>query len=187
MKVLVLDNYDSFTYNIVQILRDIGNIIISVKRNDKIEISEVESYDKLILSPGPSLPKDAGIMNEIIKTYYSSKPILGICLGHQALAENFGANLFNMSEPYHGVQTDVILEEDYIFKGLNKEIRACRYHSWAVKNTPFPKNLKVIARDDLGVVMGISHEKYDLKGIQFHPESVQTIDGYKIIENFINN
>jgi len=187
MRILVLDNYDSFTYNIVHILRELDGLDTSVIKNDLIKMKEVQSYDKIILSPGPSLPKDAGKMNELILNYYDSKPILGICLGHQAIAENFGGKLYNMEEPLHGVQTDIYLEKDYIFKGIDSEIKACRYHSWSVVNDPFPEELKIIARDSEGVIMALSHKKFDLKGIQFHPESIQTETGFNIIKNFINN
>ena len=187
MKILVLDNYDSFTYNIVHILREIDDIDISVIKNDEIKITGVESFDKIILSPGPSLPKDAGKMNELILKYYNTKPILGICLGHQAIAENFGGTLYNMKEPLHGVQTDIYLDDDYIFKGIDYEIKACRYHSWSVDKESFPEELKIIAKDRDGVVMALSHKRFDLRGIQFHPESIQTKSGFNIIQNFINN
>lgn len=187
MNVLVLDNYDSFTYNIVHILNEIGGLKISVIRNDDIEINEVQNFDKIILSPGPSLPKDAGLMNKLISEYYNSKSILGICLGHQAISENFGAKLFNMDKVYHGIQSDIILEDDYIFHGINKNIKACRYHSWSVSEKFFPDELKIIARDNKSTIMGISHVEFDLKGIQFHPESIQTDNGLKMIKNFINN
>ena len=187
MRILVLDNYDSFTYNIVHILRELDGLDISVIKNDLIKMKEVQSYDKIILSPGPSLPKDAGKMNELILNYYYSKPILGICLGHQAIAENFGAILYNMKEPLHGVQTDIYLGNDYIFDGIKSEIKACRYHSLSVESKSFPEELKIIAEDCEGVVMALSHKKYDLKGIQFHPESIQTETGFNMIKNFINN
>ena len=187
MRVLVLDNYDSFTYNIVHILREIDDLDIQVVKNDKIKIIEVDSFDKIILSPGPSLPIDSGKMNELILKYYNSKSILGICLGHQAIAENFGGKLYNMKEPLHGVQTDIYLDNDYIFEGIESEIKACRYHSWSVDKDSFPDELKIIARDSYGVIMALSHKIYDLKGIQFHPESIQTKTGFNMIQNFINN
>ncbi|MAR65459.1 MAG: aminodeoxychorismate/anthranilate synthase component II [Flammeovirgaceae bacterium] len=187
MRVLVLDNYDSFTYNIVHILREIDDLDIQVVKNDKIKIIEVDSFDKIILSPGPSLPIDSGKMNELILKYYNSKSILGICLGHQAIAENFGGKLYNMKEPLHGVQTDIYLDNDYIFEGIESEIKACRYHSWSVDKNSFPDELKIIARDSDGVIMALSHKIYDLKGIQFHPESIQTKTGFNMIQNFINN
>ena len=187
MKVLVLDNYDSFTYNIVHILRELGGLDISVIKNDKIKIVEVDFFDKIILTPGPSLPKDAGKMKELILKYYSSKPILGICLGHQAIAENFGGKLYNMKEPLHGVQTDIYLDNDYLFKGIKSKIKACRYHSWSVDKDSFPNELKTIASDSDGVIMALSHKRYDIKGVQFHPESIQTKTGFNMIQNFINN
>tara|TARA_B100001559_G_scaffold319785_1_gene330050 strand:+ start:1094 stop:1657 length:564 start_codon:yes stop_codon:yes gene_type:complete len=187
MKVLVLDNYDSFTYNIVHILRELGGLDISVIKNDKIKMVEVDFFDKIILTPGPSLPKDAGKMKELILKYYSSKPILGICLGHQAIAENFGGKLYNMKEPLHGVQTDIYLDNDYLFKGIKSKIKACRYHSWSVDKDSFPDELKTIASDSDGVIMALSHKRYDIKGVQFHPESIQTKTGFNMIQNFINN
>ena len=187
MRILVLDNYDSFTYNIVHILREIASIDISVIKNDNIKMNEIKTYDKIILSPGPSLPKDAGKMKELILKYYKTKPILGICLGHQAIAENFGAKLFNMKEPYHGVQSKIFLKDDYIFHGIKSEIKGCRYHSWSVSNKNLPEELNIIAKDEKGVIMGVSHKKFDIKGIQFHPESIQTKDGFKMVHNFINN
>ena len=187
MKVLVLDNYDSFTYNIVHILRELGGLDISVIKNDKIKMVEVDFFDKIILTPGPSLPKDAGKMKELILKYYSSKPILGICLGHQAIAENFGGKLYNMKEPLHGVQTDIYLDNDYLFKGIKSKIKACRYHSWSVDKDSFPNELKTIANDSDGVIMALSHKRYDIKGVQFHPESIQTKTGFNMIQNFINN
>jgi len=187
MKVLVLDNYDSFTYNIVHILRELGGLDISVIKNDKIKMVEVDFFDKIILTPGPSLPKDAGKMKELILKYYSSKPILGICLGHQAIAENFGGKLYNMKEPLHGVQTDIYLDNDYLFKGIKSKIKACRYHSWSVDKDSFPNELKTIASDSDGVIMALSHKRYDIKGVQFHPESIQTKTGFNMIQNFINN
>ena len=187
MRVLVLENYDSFTYNIVHMLREIGDLDIKVIKNDKIKIIEVDSFDKIILSPGPSLPRDSGKMNELILKYYNSKSILGICLGHQAIAENFGGKLYNMKEPLHGVQTDIYLDNDYIFDGIESEIQACRYHSWSVDKDSFPDELKIIASDLDGVIMALSHKRYDLKGIQFHPESIQTKTGFNMIQNFINN
>ena len=187
MKILVLDNYDSFTYNIVHILRELGGLDISVIKNDKIKMVEVDFFDKIILTPGPSLPKDAGKMKELILKYYSSKPILGICLGHQAIAENFGGKLYNMKEPLHGVQTDIYLDNDYLFKGIKSKIKACRYHSWSVDKDSFPDELKTIASDSDGVIMALSHKRYDIKGVQFHPESIQTKTGFNMIQNFINN
>tara|TARA_Y100000768_G_scaffold337445_1_gene279591 strand:- start:843 stop:1412 length:570 start_codon:yes stop_codon:yes gene_type:complete len=187
MKILVLDNYDSFTYNIVHILRELGGLDITVIKNDKIKMLEVASFDKIILSPGPSLPRDAGKMNELILKYYNTKSILGICLGHQAIAENFGGKLYNMKEPLHGVQTDIYLDDDYIFEGIKSEIKACRYHSWSVDKDSFPEELKITARDADGVIMALSHRSYDIKGIQFHPESIQTKTGFNMIQNFINN
>ena len=187
MRVLVLDNYASVTYNIVHLLREIDDLDIQVVKNDKIKIIEVDSFDKIILSPGPSLPIDSGKMNELILNYYNSKSILGICLGHQAIAENFGGKLYNMKEPLHGVQTDIYLDNDYIFEGIESEIKACRYHSWSVDKDSFPDELKIIARDSDGVIMALSHKIYDLKGIQFHPESIQTKTGFNMIQNFINN
>jgi anthranilate synthase component 2 len=187
MKILVLDNYDSFTYNLVHIIRRLGHIDqTSVYRNDKISLEEVASYDKILLSPGPGVPKDAGIMPELLQQYGSSKSILGVCLGHQAIAEAFGGSIFNMSEVLHGVATPVRLDTtDLLFEGLPENVTVCRYHSWSVDGTSLPTGIKVIARDESDQVMAIAHEHYDVRGVQFHPESILTEHGEQMIKNWM--
>lgn len=187
MKLLVLDNYDSFTYNLVHLLREIGTDL-DVFRNDKIDLEQVSNYDKILLSPGPSLPKEAGIMPQLIEYYASQKNILGVCLGHQAIGEAFGASLSNLSEVQHGVATNVqsIVQED-LFLNLPQKFKVGRYHSWVVekeslKNTP----LQIIAEDEQGFVMALKHQSYKVWGLQFHPESILTEFGREILINWIN-
>ncbi len=188
MKILVLDNYDSFTYNLVHIIRRLGHIeSTSVYRNDKISLEEVETYDKILLSPGPGVPKDAGIMPELIRQYGSSRSILGVCLGHQAIAEAFGGSIYNMTEVLHGVATNVKLDtSDILFHGLPENITVCRYHSWSVDGSSLPTGIKVTSTDEAGQVMAISHEQYDVRGVQFHPESILTERGEEMINNWLN-
>lgn len=188
IKILLLDNYDSFTYNLVHVIKSLGYENVDVYRNDKIELSQIDQYDKIILSPGPGLPSEAGIMMELIKEYAGKKSILGVCLGHQAIAEVFGAKLENIPTVFHGVQTAIkIVIEDYIFAGLPKEIRAGRYHSWIVSKNDFPNELEVTAVDRAGDIMALKHKKLDLHGVQFHPESILTPDGARIIQNFLQS
>lgn len=187
-RVLVFDNYDSFTYNIVQIVKDLGHEV-DVYRNDRISLEEVDKYDKIILSPGPGLPSEAGILLDLIKTYAERKSIFGVCLGEQAIGEVFGAKLTNLSEVYHGVSSKVnIIEKDeYIFKGLPETIDAGRYHSWVVDKEGLPDELEITAESEDGLIMGLRHKKYDVRGVQFHPESVLTPKGIEIIRNFLNH
>ncbi|MBF6597536.1 MAG: aminodeoxychorismate/anthranilate synthase component II [Fermentimonas sp.] len=188
IKILLLDNYDSFTYNLVHVIKSLGYENVDVYRNDKIELSQIDQYDKIILSPGPGLPSEAGIMMELIKEYAGKKSILGVCLGHQAIAEVFGAKLENIPTVFHGVQTAIkIVIEDYIFAGLPKEIPAGRYHSWIVSKNDFPNELEVTAVDRAGDIMALKHKKLDLHGVQFHPESILTPDGARIIQNFLQS
>jgi len=188
MKILVLDNYDSFTYNLVHLLRELGmDSKMTVLRNDKITIDQVDKYDKILLSPGPGLPKDAGIMPELISKYAASKSILGICLGHQAIAENFGGELYNMSEVLHGIANKMIVKSnDIIFQNIPNSFNACRYHSWSVKKDNLPDELEITAVDERGEVMGIAHKSYNVRGLQFHPESILTEHGIKMMENWVN-
>ncbi len=187
MKILVLDNYDSFTYNLVHYLEAIGNIEVSVYRNDKIAIEEINNFDKIVLSPGPGLPKDAGIMPQLIKTYAGKKPILGVCLGHQAIAEAFGGSIYNLEKVYHGISTNhIILTDHYLFDGLPKQFKVGRYHSWNVK-LDLPDNLKLISTDENGLVMAMCHKTFDITGVQFHPESVLTEYGKEIILNWVKH
>jgi anthranilate synthase component 2 len=188
MKILVLDNYDSFTYNLVHILRELGHSP-HVHRNDKITVEAAGDYDKIMLSPGPGIPDEAGVMKDVIRTYSKSKSILGICLGHQGIGEVFGAELFNIPKVLHGVTSSVsILDNtEYLFHGVNNNFEATHYHSWAVKSDSIPSSLKVTATNGEGLIMGLRHVEYDVKGLQFHPESVMTIEGPKMIANWLKN
>lgn len=188
MKILVLDNYDSFTYNLVQIVEKITAEKIDVFRNDKITLEKVGTYDKIILSPGPGIPAEAGLLLPIIKEYASTKPILGVCLGEQAIGEAFGATLENMKEVYHGVATDCILtaNKTYLFEGLRERFSVGRYHSWIVSEKNFPDSLETTAVDDEGRIMALQHKEYKhVQGVQFHPESVLTPNGEQILQNWI--
>ena len=188
IKILLFDNYDSFTYNLVHVIKSLGYENVDVYRNDKIELSQIDHYDKIILSPGPGLPSEAGIMMELIKEYAGKKSILGVCLGHQAIAEAFGAKLENIPTVFHGVQTAIkIVKEDYLFAGLPNEILAGRYHSWIVSNNDFPSELEVTAVDEAGDIMALKHKTLDLHGVQFHPESILTPEGVQIIQNFLQS
>ncbi|MCC8173615.1 MAG: aminodeoxychorismate/anthranilate synthase component II [Odoribacter sp.] len=186
-KILILDNYDSFTYNIVHIVNELG-FETDVYRNDKISLEEIDKYDKIILSPGPGIPCEAGILTDLIKHYAATKSILGICLGEQAIGECFGAKLNNLMDVYHGLSTPVMVKEkDYLFEGLEEEFEAGRYHSWVVSNEHFPECLTITAVDGNGEIMAISHKTYDVKGVQFHPESILTPSGKTILSNWLNN
>lgn len=188
MKILILDNYDSFTYNLVHLVNELGYSDVSVFRNDKIALKDVEAYDKIILSPGPGIPSEAGLLLPLIKEYAGKKPILGVCLGHQAIAEAFGAELINLSEVHHGVASNIkILNSDNLFEGMGTALEVGRYHSWAVKRDDLPTCLEVTAEDVEGQIMALSHKEYDVHGVQFHPESVLTPDGAKIILNFLSH
>ncbi|MDR3062411.1 MAG: aminodeoxychorismate/anthranilate synthase component II [Dysgonamonadaceae bacterium] len=185
MKILILDNYDSFTYNLVHLVREFG-YDASVFRNDKIDLKDISVYDKILLSPGPGIPEEAGILLALIREYAPAKSILGVCLGHQAIAECFGATLVNLDTVYHGVSSKMgVVASDYIFEGIPKTFEAGRYHSWAVKNTAFPDELQVTALSEDGEIMALKHSEYDVHGVQFHPESVLTPEGAKIISNFL--
>lgn len=186
-KILVFDNYDSFTYNLVQMIEKIVKYPVEVFRNNQISLEDIEKYDKIILSPGPGIPEEAGILLEVIKKYAPTKSILGVCLGQQAIAEAFGGNLINLSEIFHGVATlsTTIKEDAKLFKGLPKEIEVGRYHSWAVNTQGFPSELEITAVDDQGMIMALQHQSYDVHAVQFHPESILTPDGEAIIRNFL--
>jgi anthranilate synthase component 2 len=188
MKILVLDNYDSFTYNLVHIIRALGHHP-DVFRNDKISVAEVEAYNKILLSPGPGIPDEAGIMKEVIAKYGPSKSILGICLGHQGVAEVYGAKLFNIPRVLHGVtsMTSVTDKAEKLFNGVSQTFQCTHYHSWAVLPETVNGSLKMTATNSEGMVMGISHVKFDVKGLQFHPESVMTPEGPKMIANWLAN
>ncbi|WP_258104332.1 aminodeoxychorismate/anthranilate synthase component II [Marinoscillum sp. MHG1-6] len=188
-KVLVIDNYDSFTYNLVHILRELGMTdSMEVHRNDKISVDYAGGFENILLSPGPGLPKDAGIMPEVIKQYASSKNILGVCLGHQGISENFGGKLFNLTQVFHGVATKAILTEnrDQLFAGIPDEFMVCRYHSWAVEPEGIPSELAVTALDEEGNVMAVKHKDYNVRGVQFHPESIMTEHGIQMIKNWLS-
>ena len=190
MKILVFDNYDSFTYNLVQMVEQIvGKEFVYVFKNDEISLEEVEKYDKIILSPGPGVPSEAGILLDVIKEFAPKKPILGVCLGLQAIAEVFGGKLINLNNVYHGVgiSTAIIEDNAKIFRGLPSEIITGRYHSWAVDSHDFPEELQITAVDEQGIIMALQHRKYDVHAVQFHPESVLTPCGEKILENFLKD
>lgn len=188
MKILVLDNYDSFTYNLVYIVRQLGyGSGMDVFRNDKISLEDVEKYDKIILSPGPGVPEDAGIMPELLKRYGSRKSILGVCLGHQAIGEAFGGDLINLSEVLHGVASKVKVEDDLLFKNVPDTFSIGRYHSWVINENTLSPDLEVIARTPDNQIMAVRHKKFDIRGVQFHPESILTENGVQIIKNWMES
>ncbi len=184
-KVLIIDNYDSFTYNLKHQL-EVNDVVVEVRKNDEIDIEEVENFDKILLSPGPGLPSDAGIMPELIKRYSEKKSILGICLGHQAIGEAFGGNLKNLNTVFHGVALPVYFDDDEkLFENLQNPFPAGRYHSWVINEDLFPEELKIIARDQFLNIMGIKHKYLKVYGVQFHPESIMTPRGTQIITNWL--
>jgi anthranilate synthase component 2 len=187
MKILVIDNYDSFTYNLVHYIEKITGINPTVFRNDAISLDDVNIYNKILLSPGPGVPVDAGICIELIRKYAPTKSILGICLGHQAVCEAFDGKIRNLSTVYHGVATPVIISDsnEPLFRDIPGIITAGRYHSWAVSEMDLPECLSVTCLDKDGIIMGISHKDYDVRGLQFHPESILTENGIDIIKNWI--
>ena len=189
MKILVLDNYDSFTYNLVQMIEEIVGEKIDIFRNDEITLEEVKKYDKIILSPGPGIPEESGILLDLIKTYAPTKSIFGVCMGLQAIGEVFGGKLINLSEIYHGVATEVkILNKNtQIFKNFPETFEAGRYHSWAISTENFPDELEITAIDKDGMIMALQHKTYDIQAVQFHPESILTPKGREILENFLKN
>ena len=187
MKIVVIDNYDSFTYNLVHYLEDLG-ATVTVFRNDEFELKELDAFDKIVLSPGPGVPNEAGLLKEVIKTYAKTKSILGICLGLQAIGEVFGGTLINLEKVYHGVASKItIIENDAIFTNLPNEIEVGRYHSWVISNDNFPQNLIITSVDENKQIMSVKHSVYDVRGVQFHPESILTPNGKKILENWIKN
>jgi anthranilate synthase component 2 len=186
MKILVFDNYDSFTYNLVHLVEKITNQKVTVVRNDQITLEEVAAYDKIILSPGPGIPSEAGLLLPLIKQYAASKSILGVCLGHQAIGEAFGATLENLTTVYHGVATPIKIDNtNYLFNGLEDSVEVGRYHSWVIASKDLPNELKVTATDENGLIMAIEHTSYDVCGVQFHPESVLTPSGETVIKNWL--
>jgi len=190
MKILVLDNYDSFTYNLVQLLRELGyGDQLEVHRNDQISLDAVEEFGAILLSPGPGLPSEAGIMPELIQRYAASKRILGVCLGHQAIAEAFGGELSNLEEVLHGISSTarVVHEDEPMFKNLPATFQVARYHSWTVVPTSVPRDLKVTAVDENGEILALRHRNYDVCGVQFHPESILTDFGKEMLQNWLQN
>ena len=185
-RVLVIDNYDSFTFNLVHLLHECG-YDATVWRNDKFALEDVAAYDKILLSPGPGIPEEAGLLLDVIRTYGATKSILGICLGQQAIAEVYGGQLYNLDKPVHGTATPLIVTdtEEPIFRGLPDTFPAGRYHSWAVSRQGFPDVLRITAEDDKGVIMGLSHRNLDVRGLQFHPESVLTSYGREMLANWL--
>ena len=185
MKIVIIDNYDSFTYNLSHLVKELG-VEVTVVRNDQFELADLEPYSKIILSPGPGIPSEAGLLLDVIKTYAGKKPILGVCLGHQAIGESFGGKLENLSDVFHGVATPChIIADDPIFSGIERTITIGRYHSWVVSNEGLPDCLEVTAVSDEGQIMALRHRELNVRGIQFHPESVLTPDGRKMLQNWL--
>jgi len=193
MKILVFDNYDSFTYNLVHLIEKITHVKVEVHRNDQILLEKVKEYDKIILSPGPGIPEEAGLLLPLIKEYALSKSILGVCLGHQAIGQAFGGALVNLSAVYHGVATPVKVKSEkskvksFLFEGLDDVIEVGRYHSWVVSKENFPSELEITAEDESGMIMALQHKTYDIQGVQFHPESVLTQVGESIMHHWLKS
>ena len=185
-KIIVIDNYDSFTYNLVHYLEDL-NCEVTVYRNDEFDIEELQKFDKILLSPGPGIPDEAGLLKEVIKTYSATKSILGVCLGQQAIAEVFGGSLINLEKVYHGVATNIKIQvqDEPLFKDIDSEIEVGRYHSWVVNPIDFPEVLEITSLDENGQIMSLRHKAYDVRAVQFHPESILTPHGKKILENWV--
>jgi anthranilate synthase component II len=192
MKILIFDNYDSFTYNLVHVVEKIIHGKVDVFRNDKISLEKVNDYDKIILSPGPGLPVESGLLLPLIKEFSSSKSILGVCLGQQAIAESFGGKLINLKNVFHGVASKIkvnaarTVSENDVFKSLPDELEVGRYHSWVVDKNDFPRDLEITAEDENGYIMALRHKTFDVQGVQFHPESVLTPKGEDIMRNWLN-
>jgi anthranilate synthase component 2 len=185
MKIVIIDNYDSFTYNLSHLVKELG-AEVTVVRNNQFKLEDLEQFSKIILSPGPGIPSEAGLLLDVIKTYAGRKPILGVCLGHQAIGEAFGAKLENLSDVFHGVATPChIIADDPIFSGIERDITIGRYHSWVVSNEGLPNCLEVTAVSNEGQIMALRHRELNIRGIQFHPESVLTPEGKKMIQNFL--
>lgn len=186
MKILVLDNYDSFTFNLVYIVRQLGyGNSMDVFRNDKISLEDVAQYDKILLSPGPGVPSEAGIMPELLKKYSATKSILGVCLGHQAIGEAFGGDLINLSEVLHGIASKVTVQKDLLFEGIPDTFSIGRYHSWVIDESTLSPDLEVIARTPDQQIMAVRHKEFDVRGVQFHPESILTENGVRIMQNWL--
>jgi anthranilate synthase component 2 len=186
MKIVIIDNYDSFTYNLSHLLKELG-AEVTVYRNDQFELPQLEAFDKIVLSPGPGIPSEAGLLLDVIRTYAGKKPIFGVCLGHQAIGEAFGGRLENLSEVFHGVATEgTQFGNDPVFAGLPQKITMGRYHSWVVSREGFPDCLEITAESNEGQIMALRHKEYDIHGIQFHPESVLTPEGRQILRNWLS-
>ena len=187
MKILMIDNYDSFTYNLVHMFEALDGVTVKVVRNDQFTMNEVAEYSKIVLSPGPGIPSEAGLMPEVVRRFSPSKSILGVCLGHQCIGEVFGGTLHNLSSPVHGKATAarVVDPSEPLFKGLPEQLTVGRYHSWVVATEGFPESLTVTAVDDNGQIMALRHKQFDVRGVQFHPESILTLQGREILENWI--
>jgi len=185
LKIVVIDNYDSFTYNLVHILEELDTEV-TIFRNDQFYMEDLEAYDKIMISPGPGVPSEAGLTKQVITTYAGKKPILGVCLGHQAIAECFGGELDNLSEVHHGVSSEITTKEDYLFTDCPSKMQVGRYHSWAVANK-LPDALEAIAEDEHHINMALRHKTLDIRGLQFHPESVLTPLGFQLIKNWVNH
>ncbi|MBL4744749.1 MAG: aminodeoxychorismate/anthranilate synthase component II [Flavobacteriaceae bacterium] len=187
MKIIIIDNYDSFTYNLVHMVEDITGEYPTVFRNDEITVDEIDAYDLIILSPGPGIPNEAGILKEVVKTYASKKPIFGVCLGLQAITEVFGGSIENLDSVFHGVATTMKITnfEASIYKDIPVEFEAARYHSWIASTTNFPKELEITSVDEFGSIMSLQHKKHNISAVQFHPESILTPLGETIVRNFI--
>ena len=192
MKILIFDNYDSFTYNLVHVVEKLIHGKVDVYRNDKIPLEKVNEYDKIILSPGPGLPVESGMLLPLIKEYASSKSILGVCLGQQAIGETFGGNLINLKIVYHGVATKIKINPgrtpsaNDVFNSLPGELEVGRYHSWIVSKENFPRELEITSEDENGYIMSLRHRTFDVQGVQFHPESVLTPMGESMVRNWLN-
>lgn len=193
MKILLFDNYDSFTYNLFHCVKKLVNTGIDVYRNDQIPLERIAQYDKILLSPGPGLPSESGLLLPLIKEYAPSKSILGVCLGHQAIGESFGGSLENLDKVFHGIATPINVSEkrtianNDIFLDLPQSFEVGRYHSWVIKKENFPEELEITSTDDAGQIMSLRHKKFDVQGVQFHPESVMTPNGNTIIKNWLAN
>lgn len=187
MKIVIIDNYDSFVYNLSHLLKELG-AEVTVKRNDQFRLEELEEFDKILLSPGPGIPEEAGLLLDVIRRYAGKKPILGVCLGEQAIGEVYGGKLTNLDEVFHGIQSPVTLTAtDYLFEGLPSTVQVGRYHSWVVDQKDFPDCLEVTAVSEEGYIMALRHRTLDVRGVQFHPESVLTPEGKQMLGNWIHH
>ena len=187
MKIVIIDNYDSFVYNLSHVIKELG-AEVTVKRNDQFQLEELEEFDKILLSPGPGVPEEAGLLLDVIRRYAGKKPILGVCLGEQAIGEVYGGKLTNLEEVFHGIQSPVSLTAtDYLFKGLPSTVQVGRYHSWVVDRKDFPDCLEVTAVSEEGYIMALRHRTLDVRGVQFHPESVLTPEGKQMLGNWIHH